>query len=125
MAHLRGLLQSGLMLVVLSICAITAFGQASSLTGTVLDPQGSAIAGATITVTNVATGVARTTTSSKEGAYQVAQLTPGTYRVRAESKGFASIVLEDVQAPVSTPITLNIVFKQVGQVSETVTVQGG
>src|SRR5262249_46157673 len=125
MAHIRVLLRSGLMLAVLFIGTIVAFGQSSSLSGTVLDPQGNAVVGATITVTNVATGAARTTTSSKEGAYQIAQLAPGTYRVRAESKGFASIVLEDVQAPVSTPVTLNIAFKQLGQVNETVTVQGG
>src|SRR5215468_3098863 len=126
MTHLRGLLQSGLlMLAVLFLGATTAFGQSSSLSGTVLDPQGNAIAGASITVTNLATGATRTTTSSKDGVYQIAQLAPGTYRMRAESKGFASIVLEDVQALVSTPVTINITFKQLGQVSETVTVQGG
>src|SRR5499426_4073678 len=125
MAHLRGLSQSGLTLAVLFIGAATAFGQSSSLSGTVLDPQGNAVAGATITATNVATGAVRTTTSSKEGAYQIAQLAPGTYRVRAEAQGFASLALEDVQILVSTPVTLNISFKQVGAVSDTVTVQGG
>ncbi len=125
MAHLRGLLRSGFVIVVMFIGAISAFGQSSSLSGTVLDPQGGAVAGATITVTNVSTGAVRVATSSKEGSYQIAQLAPGTYRVRAESKGFASIVLEDIQAIVSTPITLNIAFKQIGQVSESVTVQGG
>jgi hypothetical protein len=125
MAHLRGLLQNGLMLAVLLIGATTAFGQSSSLSGTVIDPQGNTVAGATITVTNVATGAARVVTSSKEGAYQIPQLAPGTYRVRAEGQGFASVALEDVQVLVSTPITLNITFKQVGAVSETVTVQGG
>ncbi len=125
MARLRRLLQSCLMFTMLFAVAITAFGQTSSLSGSVLDPQGSAIAGATITVTNAATGATRTTTSSKDGAYQIAQLTPGTYRVRAEGQGFTSVMLEDVQVLVSTPVTLNINFKQVGAVSETVTVQGG
>jgi carboxypeptidase family protein/TonB-dependent receptor-like protein len=125
MAHLRGLLQSGLMLAALLISAASAFGQSSSLSGTVVDPQGNTVAGATITVTNIGTGAARTVTSSQEGAYQIPQLPPGTYRVRAESKGFASVLLEDVQVLVSTPITLNISFKQVGAVTETVTVQGG
>src|SRR5262245_8039241 len=125
MAHLRGLLRSGFMLAVLSLSAIAAFGQSSSLSGTVLDPQGNAVAGATITATNVATGAVRTTTSSKEGAYQIAQLAPGTYRVRSEAQGFSSVLLEDVQVLVSTPITLNISFKQVGAVNDTVTVQGG
>src|SRR5262249_25526330 len=79
----------------------------------------------TITATNIATGAARTTTSSKEGAYQIPQLSPGAYRVRAEAHGFAAVVLEDVQVLVATPVTLNIGFKQVGAVSETVTIQGG
>src|SRR5215813_7569637 len=125
MAHLRGLLQSCLMFAVLFIGGIVAFGQSSSLSGTVLDPQGNAVTGATITATNVATGAARTTTSSKEGAYQIPQLPPGTYRVRAEAQGFAGVLLEDIQVLVSTPVTLNITFKQVGAVNDTVTVQGG
>jgi hypothetical protein len=125
MSNLRGLLQSGLILAVLLISPIAVFGQSSSLSGTVLDPQGNAVAGATITATNGATGAARAATSSKEGAYQIPQLAPGTYRVRAEGNGFASVLLEDVQILVSTPITLNITFKQLGAVSETVTVQGG
>src|SRR5262245_25782334 len=108
MTHLRGLLHSGLMLAVLLISAVVAFGQSSTLSGTVIDPQGNAVSGATITATNVATGAARATTSSKEGAYQIPQLAPGTYRVRAEGGGFASIVQEDVQVLVNTPTTLNI-----------------
>ena len=77
MARLRGLLQTGLVFVVLLIGATSALGQSSSLSGTVLDPQGNAIAGATITVTNVATGATRATTTSKDGAYQIPQLAPG------------------------------------------------
>src|SRR5262245_39071705 len=125
MDHLRGLLQSGMMIAMLLISATMAFGQSSSLSGTVVDPQGNAVAGATITVTNVATGAARAATSSKEGAYQIPQLSPGTYRVRAEGRGFASVVLEDIQVLVNTPQSVNIAFKQVGAVTETVTVQGG
>src|SRR5215475_9583295 len=125
MAHLRGLLQSGLMLAVLFLGATTAFGQSSSLSGTVLDPQGNAVAGAIISATNVLTGVSRTTTSSKDGVYQIPQLPPGAYKVRAEASGFKAIVTEDVQLLVNTPLTLNITFKEVGAVSDTVTVTGG
>ncbi len=102
-----------------------AFGQTSTITGTVLDPQGNAISGASITATNLATGAVRTTTSTKEGTYQLAQLAPGVYRVRAEAQGFAAVVLEDVQALVSTNLTANISFTKIGAVSDTVTVQGG
>ena len=102
-----------------------AIGQSSSLSGTVYDPQGNAVAGATVTATNHATGAARSATSSKEGGYQIPQLSPGTYKVRAEARGFATIVQENVPVVVSTAVTLNISFKQVGAVSDTVTVQGG
>jgi len=124
MAQSRGLLQSGLMLVVLFTCAIVAFGQSSSLSGTVLDSQGNAVSGATITATSVATSAVRTTTSSKEGSFQIQQLPPGTYKIRAEAKGFKATVLEDIQVLVSTPLTVNINLT-VGAVTDAVTVQGG
>src|SRR5262245_60726675 len=117
--------RAGLIILIILSSVSMAIGQSSSLSGTVYDPQGGTVAGVTITATNAATGAARTTTSSKEGAYQFAQLAPGKYRVRAEAQGFASVSLEGIEALVSTPITLNITFKQVGAVTETVTVQGG
>src|SRR5215510_15158564 len=113
MVNLLGLLHSGLVVAVLLISATAAFGQSSSLSGTVLDPQGNAVAGAIITATNVVTGASRTTTSSKDGVYQIPQLAPGSYRVRAELSGFKAIVTEDVQVLVSTPLTFNINFKEV------------
>jgi Carboxypeptidase regulatory-like domain len=73
----------------------------------------------------VATGVARTMMSTKEGSYQIPQLLPGTYRIRVEAQGFAALVQEGVELLVNTPLTLNLTFKQVGAVSETVTVTGG
>jgi hypothetical protein len=109
----------------LMVSATVAFSQNTSISGLVTDPQGNAIAGSTITVTNVATGATRTTTSSREGTYQIAQLAPGTYTVRAQAQGFKAIEQKDVQVLVATPVTLNIAFTEVGAVSETVTVQGG
>lgn len=113
----------GLMLVLFG--SGLALAQASLMSGLVVDPQGNAVTGATIIVTNTATGAARTVTSTGDGSYQIPQLAPGVYRVRAEAQGFASVVQEDVQVLVSTPLTLNITFQQVGGVTETVTVQGG
>jgi len=110
---------------VLLLSVNTIFGQTASLTGAVTDPQGGAIAGATITATNTATGASRTTVSARDGAYQIPQLPPGNYRVRAEAKGFVSVAQESVTVAVDTAVTLNIQFTQLGAVSETVTVQGG
>jgi hypothetical protein len=68
------------------------FGQTSystgTLRGTVLDPQGASIANATLTVTNTATGVVETATSSTEGAYQFLVLNPGTYDLQVVAQGF-------------------------------------
>ncbi len=124
MAHTRSLWRSGLALVLTLICASFSFGQTSSLSGTALDQEGNAVAGVTITATNLVTGLTRTVTSTKEGSYQMAQLPPGTYKIRAEAKGFKAVVLEDIQVLVSTPLTVNINLT-VGAVSETVTVNGG
>ncbi len=118
---LRGVLATLLTLLSVSIV----LGQSSLMSGTVVDPQGNAIAGATITVANTVTGATRTVTSTGDGTYQIPQLAPGTYKVRVEGQGFKTIVLEDVQVLVNTPMALNITFKEVGGVSETVTVTGG
>ncbi len=125
MSHTRSFWRSCLLLTVLLLGTSVALGQASSLSGTVLDPQGNAIAGATVIATNVATAASRTAISSKDGAYQIPQLAPGVYTVRAEAQGFKAIVQEDVRLAVSLAVTLNISFKEVGAVSDTVTVQGG
>jgi hypothetical protein len=56
--------------------------------GTVLDAQGAVVPGATVTVTNAATGIATKTTSDAEGRYQAPELPIGTYKVKVEHEGF-------------------------------------
>src|SRR5579872_1928475 len=64
----------------------------ASIFGQVTDPQGAAIVGAQITVTNVATQVAQHTVSDSQGNYQVLDLSIGSYVVSAEHAGFAKLV---------------------------------
>jgi hypothetical protein len=109
----------------LCLSAAACFGQSTILSGAVTDPQGNAVAGATVTVTNDATGVTRTATTTADGAYQIPQLAPGTYRLRAEAAGFKAVERKGVELLVNTPLTLNLAFTEVGGVSETVTVTGG
>jgi hypothetical protein len=70
-------------------------GQASissgSIQGTIVDPQGSAVAGARITVTNKSTDQAAQLVTTGTGAYNAGTLTPGEYLVRVEAKGFKTI----------------------------------
>src|SRR5262249_51016395 len=106
-------------------CSLAAHAQdTTTLSGTVTDPQGKVIQGAAITATNTATGAVRTVTSSDSGAYVFTQITPGTYSVRAEAKGFKVSVQDSVELVIKTPATLNFQL-EVGSVNETVTVSGG
>ena len=85
--------------VLAALCVLTAtsaFAQLQSgrILGTVLDPQKAGIPGATVTVTNVATNIARTAVTDGEGNYVITPLDPGTYRVSAEISGFQTAVRE-------------------------------
>src|SRR5579863_3250241 len=59
-----------------------------SVQGTVTDPSGAVVRGATVTVTNKATGGTIQATTDSSGIYTSGALTPGTYTIRVEAKGF-------------------------------------
>ncbi len=59
------------------------------LAGTVTDPSGAVVSGATVTIKNDATGAARTTTTNASGAYRFSLLQPGAYTVTASAQGFS------------------------------------
>jgi hypothetical protein len=67
-------------------------GQTTDATalGTVTDTSGAVVRGATITVTNLATGISRSSQTDDLGNYQISALRPGTYSVLIENKGFKS-----------------------------------
>jgi protocatechuate 3,4-dioxygenase beta subunit len=58
-----------------------------SINGTVTDKSGAVIAGATVVVTDKQTGVSRSVTTDRAGAYAVPSLQPGTYSVKASESG--------------------------------------
>jgi hypothetical protein len=110
-------------LALLSVApAVQAQVDRATLSGTVKDSAGGVLAGATVTVTNVATNVADKTTTSSTGSYLVVNLRSGQYLVEAEAaglqKGVQSVILEIGQRG-------RVDFAlAVGGVSETVTVEG-
>jgi outer membrane receptor protein involved in Fe transport len=59
------------------------------LTGTVTDPSGAVVAGATVNLKNEATGQTHTTTTNSNGNYRFSLLTPGTYTVSVNATGFS------------------------------------
>src|SRR5258708_20055756 len=81
-------------LILLTVLLISGVVQAQSaasatITGRVTDPQGAVVANATVTATNVSTGVEHTSTTTGSGFYTIPSVPPGAYEVRAAAPGFA------------------------------------
>src|SRR5215472_8590731 len=75
-----------------------------TITGFVRDSSGAVIAGATVVVTNKATGEERRATTGDQGQYTVALLLVGTYTVSVEQSGFKRFVRDDVVLHVNDKI---------------------
>ncbi len=111
-----------LLSAVLFAFTLSAFAQYNaSIQGTVMDPSGAVIPGATITVTNQATNVARTTQSNANGFYNVTSLPPGAYTVAVKAAGFEDDTTRDLQVAAEQPRGLNVTMKT-GKGTETVQV---
>lgn len=98
----------------------TIYGQNTIVSGTVNDPQGGAISGATVRLISKSNGPERTATTTGDGTYQISQVVPGLYTIRVEATGFASIEAKDIEVLVNTPLTVDLAFKQVGNITETI-----
>ena len=83
----------------------------SGINGTVTDASGAVVSGATVTVSNDATGVATKTATTSSGTYAVTDLIPGTYTVRVEITGFQAGVLNGVYVDVARRSTADLVLK--------------
>lgn len=93
----------------------------AGIQGSVTDPQGAALIGATVTLTNKETNRIQQTTTSDEGYYRFDRLAPGNYMITAEQAGFKKQVLESVVVGAEETQGLNILL-ETGEVTETVTV---
>jgi hypothetical protein len=95
---------------------------ASSLSGVVTDPSGATVAGAEITIHNLATGLDRGTTSSESGQFQVLALPVGDYAITVRKRGFAPVIRTGVQLAVGQEATANLRLQLAG-VRQQVTVK--
>ena len=109
------------------LSASLAFGQggAGELTGLVSDPTGAVVGGASVTLTNSATGEKRTTVTSSAGTYRfVALPIVGSYTLEASSKGFKNYLISNIIISVGT-VTTHDVQLELGASTEQVTVEAG
>ena len=91
------------------------------LTGTVSDPSGAVIAGAQVTVTNVATQISRKATTGRDGSYQVLSIPIGKYTVSAQHEGFRTVVSEPQTLLINQALRIDIRM-EVGATNQTVEV---
>lgn len=118
----------GLILVLclaLGFGASTALGQAvyGSITGTVTDPQGNAVAGAKVTVTDISKGTTEEATTNESGVFNVTHLIPDNYKVHVEAAGFKAYDVASARVDVDTVVRVDAQL-QVGAVTQTVEVTG-
>src|SRR5512139_2026030 len=93
-----------------------------SIVGNVVDPTHAAVPGATVTIINAGTNLARETTTRADGSYTFVNVIPGNYRVRVVLAGFKEYVKEGV--PISTNAVARVdVTLEVGAMTEVVNVQ--
>ena len=93
----------------------------SRVEGTVQDETGAVVPGASVTMTQVDTGVGRETTTDDRGLYLFPRIPAGAYRVEAGAAGFTTTVVESVRVALNAPTSIDIVIA-VGTVAETVVV---
>jgi hypothetical protein len=112
-----------LLIPLLAADAVSAQSTGATLQGTVADAQGAVLPGATLTVTNVETGLVRSVVSDARGWYRAPALPPGRYEVRAELQGFVNFVRSGLTLTIGQEATIDVQLA-IASVAETVTVTG-
>ncbi len=105
----------------LLLISSAAFAQSQATTGliqgTVSDPNGAVVSGATVVVKNTDTGFERTVTSNSDGFFSAPLLPLGKYRVTTSAQGFSNSILENVEVSVGQTLTLKVEMKIGGGVN--------
>ena len=110
-----------ILLVALLAVSVLAQAPTGTISGVVTDDTGAVIPNATVTLTNKATNVSRSATTNGEGFFSAPALQAGEYEVRAEVKGFRTLVrAATVQTGESTQVNMPM---SLGQTQEVVTVE--
>jgi hypothetical protein len=113
----------GVFVVVLALCLCSQLfaGVTASISGTVTDPSGAIVAGATVTATNVATAVATTQTTNASGYYSFQSLPLGTYTIDVSQTGFKEYAQTGLVLDVNSALVVDVKL-QVGAATEKVEV---
>jgi hypothetical protein len=124
-AKIAGVLAAGVLamvcLVLFAAGSACAQGSTGRILGTVTDESGGNVAGAAVTITDVARGVSQTLTTDSDGAFVALNLVPGTYTVRAEYKGFKTFERKNILIEVGKDVRIDAVLAT-GSTTDTITI---
>lgn len=109
--------------VLLAVPSLWAQSPQGTITGTITDAQGARVPGVEVVATQVTTNLTFQGSSSSDGTYVIPALPVGSYVVVASAAGFKTFRRTEIQLEVSQRLRLDISL-ELGQLSETVTVQG-
>ena len=115
-----------LAMLIVCLLAMSAFAQTNtgSLVGTVIDQHGEALAGATVELSDNATGKVRTVQASDQGTFNIPQLDAGNYTLKITVQGFKTYTATQLKIDVNKQYSLNAMLEP-GGVSENITIVAG
>jgi Carboxypeptidase regulatory-like domain len=118
-----GFLKACVCLLAILVSGVASFAQTTgTLRGTVKDPSGAVIPGATVTATQEGTNVARKTPSDQSGDYEFAVLPVGRYTLQTEAPGFNTAIQKDIEVTLGHVIVVDVEM-QLGQTVQVVTAE--
>lgn len=106
-------------LLFVAASSMTIFGQEfrATITGTVSDPNGAAVAGASVVVKNIETNISNTVTTNEDGAYTMPFLVPGKYSLTVTTEGFKTTTQENITLNVDDRLTIDVKM-EIGSTTE-------
>ncbi len=112
--------RSAVLLMVLA-ASLAAESSNAVFSGSVTDPRGAVVVGATVTIQNKSTNVVETTKCNSAGLHSLTGLIPGSYTLKASHSGFKGFEQRDILLQVGDHVALDIRLR-LGSTSESVTV---
>src|SRR5579871_5077537 len=112
-----------LTLLLSAVCSAYAQSVTGQISGTVTDSADSAVAGASVQLTNELTRQVRSLTTESSGSFIFANLVPGDYAVQVSHPGFKSHIQRAVNVSADEKVALHVIRLVVGDVSTSVTVE--
>ncbi len=126
MCRTRGPIQAAflfaLSLIFAGVCAQAQSGNSTAIGGTVLDPSGAAVAGATVEIQNPVSQFRRTTTTNAQGRFTIPNVPFNPYHLSVNGTGFAPYA-KDVEVRSAVPVNVDVKL-QLESAASTITVEG-